>query len=156
MSSIEVKIEEKKIEEKKPPEAIEVPKEYRVYARVIEIMTGIAVAIMVLSLILYGSHALPPYVTLAEIVKYWKLASTKFWMILKGIRIHGYDWIFAHLAHADMVGMISVLFLATACFVGNVGLAIYAAMRRDVPLLMFAVIECIILLIGYLKPYIIL
>ncbi len=155
MSSIEVKIEEKKFEERKP-EAIEVPREYRVYARVIEIMTAIAVAIMVLSLILYGSHALPPYVTLAEIVKYWKLASTKFWMMLKGIRIHGYDWIFAHLAHADMIGMISVLFLATACFVGNIGLAIYAAMRRDIPLLTFAVIECIILLLGYLKPYIML
>ncbi|NPA69933.1 MAG: hypothetical protein GXO26_03930 [Crenarchaeota archaeon] len=155
MSSIEVKLEEKKVEERRP-EMIEVPKEYKVYARIIEIMTGIAVAIMVLSLILYGSHALPPYVTLAEIVKYWKLAATKFWMVLKGIKIHGYDWIFAHLAHADMIGMISVLFLATACFVGNIGLAIFAAMRRDIPLLTFAVIECIILLIGYLKPYIML
>ncbi len=155
MSSIEVKLEEKKTEERKL-EVIEVPKEYKVYARIIEIMTGIAVAIMVLSLILYGSHALPPYVTLEEIVKYWKLAATKFWMVLKGIKIHGYDWIFAHLAHADMIGMISVLFLATACFVGNIGLAIFAAMRRDIPLLTFAVIECIILLIGYLKPYIML
>jgi len=135
--------------------SIEVPKEYRVYARTIEIMTAIAVAIMVLSLILYGLRVLPSYVALSQMAQYWKYSSTKFWEIVKGLKVHGYEWIFQNIAHADIVGMISVLFLATACFVGNIGLVVYAAKRRDIPLLIFAIVECCILLIGYLKPYIV-
>jgi len=80
------------------------------FARIMTISTIIGVVLMVIPSIIYfiGQNQ---YVPLTEAYKYWDKPTVQFWSHVKGIHIHGYDWVFSNLQYSDCQSMIGVLLL---------------------------------------------
>ena len=79
-------------------EEVEVEPMNKVFARVMEVMTLIGLIVMVVPglISLTGENV---YVDPIKTVQNWDKPAEKFWMDVKGIRIHGYDWFLTNLSN---------------------------------------------------------
>ncbi len=80
------------------------------FGKVMTIFTIIGIILMVAPAILYfmGQNQ---YIPLTKAMKYWDKPTVDFWKEVKGITVHGYDWIFKNLQYTDCQSMIGVLIL---------------------------------------------
>lgn len=81
-----------------------------IFAKIMTIFTIVGIVLMVVPSILYfmGQNQ---YISLQMASKYWHEPTAEFWKHVKGITVHGYDWIFSNLEYTDCQSMIGVLLL---------------------------------------------
>ncbi len=80
------------------------------FAKVMTVFTIIGIALMVAPSIPYFM-GYNQYISLQMASKYWNESTVNFWKHVKGITVHGYDWIFTNLEYTDCQSMIGVLLL---------------------------------------------
>ncbi len=92
---------------------IEVDQMALAFAKIMTIFTIIGIVLMIIPAVFYfmGQNQ---YIPLSEATKYWQNPTVDFWKQIKGVSIHGYDWIFKNLQYSDCQSMIGVLLLMIA------------------------------------------
>ena len=83
------------------------------FAKIMTVFTIIGIVLMVIPAIFYFM-GLNQYIPLSEATQYWQNPTVEFWKQVKGISVHGYDWIFKNLQYSDCQSMVGVLLLMTA------------------------------------------
>ncbi len=80
------------------------------FAKLMTIFTVVGIILMVAPAILYfmGQNQ---YIPLSKAMYYWGNSTVKFWKNVKGITVHGYDWVFKNLQYTDCQSMIGVILL---------------------------------------------
>jgi len=80
------------------------------FAKIMTIFTVIGIILMIVPAILYfmGQNQ---YISLSDAMNYWQENTTSFWKYVKGMTVHGYNWIFENLQYTDCQSMIGVLLL---------------------------------------------
>ena len=80
------------------------------FARVMTILTVVGIILMVIPAIFYFAGQ-GQYIPLETATRYWQDPTLKFWREVKGIEVHGYEWIFENLEYSDCQSMLGVLLL---------------------------------------------
>ncbi len=123
-----------------------------VFARTMEILTYIGLALMFapgIIYIVYGSG----FVSTEDAVKYWNVSAADFWKITRGIKISGYSWFLNNLGYLDCLSIIGVVLLALAPLASIVA----ALTRSDIKykiILAVVIIEFIIAIVRPLFMYV--
>ncbi len=84
-----------------------------IFARVMEVMTYIGIAVMIIFGLLY-LFGLKAFVNMKSAVSHWHLPVGKFWEEVSGIHISGYSWFLTNLSSMDCLSMIGICILASA------------------------------------------
>ncbi len=107
---------------------IEVDRMGLVFAKVIRVLTIVAIIVLIVPAIFYfmGQRQ---YISLKKAALYWNESATAFWKSLIGKSVHGYGWIFAHIHYTDCLSLIGVMLLMITPLIGII-IAIPAEHRR--------------------------
>ncbi len=84
-----------------------------IFARVMEVVTYIGIAVMILFGILYLA-GLKAFVNMKEAISHWNLPVGKFWEEVAKIHISGYSWFLTNLSSMDCLSMIGICILSLA------------------------------------------
>ena len=87
-----------------------------IFARTMEIVTYIGIAVMIIFGLLY-LFGLPAYVEMKDAIAHWHHPVGTFWHNVVGIHISGYNWFLKNLTCMDCLSMIGICILALAPFV---------------------------------------
>ncbi len=126
------------------PAQVEIDKANLVYARLVEVITTIGLALMVIGLILYVLGVMPAYVNLSTSIKHWNMLPEKFWETVKGFRPTNYNWIFANLEYGDILSVLGIVILPIGVMLALIGVASVYAKKKDVMSLIALVVLAII------------
>lgn len=83
------------------------------FAKVMEIMTIIGLAIMVIPGIIY-STGVSQFVDVNSTIQEWDKPASRFWEAVAGIKISGYSWFMSNLTFMDCLSIIGIAILALA------------------------------------------
>ncbi len=90
---------------------VEVEPMNTVFARVMEILTMVGLAVMIIPglISLTGQNV---FVDPIHAMNNWDKPAEEFWMDVKGIRVHGYDWFLENLDRFDCLSLMGIVILA--------------------------------------------
>jgi len=115
------------------------------FARVMEILTYVGLALMIapgIAYILGGTG----YVSVESAISHWDKPASEFWMSVKGIEIKGYSWFLSNLSYLDCLSIMGIVILAIAPLASIVAAAVKADSKYKV-ILLIAVIEFIVAIV---------
>ncbi len=127
-------------------EKIEVDPMALAFAKIMTIFTIIGIVLMVAPAILYfmGQNQ---YIPLSKAMDYWHESTVDFWKDVKGITVHGYDWVFENLQYTDCQSMIGVLLLMMTPLISMLAAAARTPNKTYAILLLVASAEFILSII---------
>ena len=115
------------------------------FAKVMEIITYIGLAIMVVPGLMYLA-GVNPFVDPMKAIENWDKSAVEFWKSTKGINIHGYSWFLNNLGNMDCISVVGVAILSLAPFFSVIASTISADKKYKI-LLLIVIIEFIIAII---------
>ena len=115
-----------------------------VFAKAMEVVTYIGIAVMIIFGLLYLA-GLSSFVDIKSAIAHWHLPVGQFWHEVVGIHISGYDWFLRNLTAMDCLSMLGICILALAPFVAIVAAWPKVGATHKVLVLLF-----LILIIEYL------
>ncbi len=88
-----------------------------VFAKAMEIVTYIGLAVMIVFGLLY-LVGFAPFVKVEHAIAHWHLPVSRFWHEVAGIHISGYGWFLKNLTKMDCLSKLGICILALAPLVG--------------------------------------
>ncbi len=137
-------------------EEIQVDAASKICARTFEIISIAGIIFLIIGLVLYVSGAIPPFVPETIVEKLWDKKPIVFWNKISEelhvkIRLGSYLWIFDHIMHSDMIAMVGVLIFVVGVIASMIGICAAYAAKKDVRILVVALIVLIITLYAVLQ-----
>jgi len=113
------------------------------FAKIMTVFTVIGIVLMVAPAILYfmGQNQ---YIPLSDAMKHWHESTVDFWKNVKGITVHGYDWIFKNIQYTDCQSLIGVLMLMITPLLSMLAAVVKAPNKVYAILLLVASVEFIL------------
>ncbi len=115
------------------------------FAKTMTVFMLIGVLLMVVPSAIYFTGQ-DQYIPLEKAYRYWNKTTIQFWLHVKGVQVHGYDWFFKNLEYSDCQSMIGVFLLMLTPLISMIA-AISRAPRIFKFLLGAAAVEFIISII---------
>ncbi len=85
-----------------------------VFAKAMEVVTYIGIAVMIVFGLLYLFGFFSAFVDMKSAIAHWHLPVNKFWHEVVGIHISGYSWFLKNLTAMDCLSMLGICILALA------------------------------------------
>ncbi len=110
-----------------------------VFARAMEIVTYIGIAVMIIFGILY-LVGISPFVDIKSAIAHWHLPVKEFWEEAVGIHIKGYSWFLSHLSKMDCLSMLGICILSLAPLASLIAAWPKAGAQHKVMYLLFLIL----------------
>ena len=123
-----------------------------VFAKAMEIMTYLGIAVMIIFGLLY-LFGLSSFVDMKVAIAHWHLPVKEFWEQAVGIHIKGYDWFLNNLSSMDCLSMLGICILSLAPLVALIAAWPKAGAQHKVMYLLFLILV-IEFVFAILKPII--
>ncbi|NPA49812.1 MAG: hypothetical protein GXO20_07495 [Thermodesulfobacteria bacterium] len=123
-----------------------------IFAKVMEIVTYIGIAVMIIFGLLY-LVGISSFVDIKAAIAHWHLPVVQFWQEVVGIHISGYDWFLKNLTAMDCLSMLGICILALAPFAAIIAAWPKVGATHKVLVLLFFILV-VEYLFAILKPII--
>jgi len=113
-----------------------------VFARIMEVITYVGLAVMIIAGIAY-MVGVSPFVDPSKAIANWDKPAVKFWEETKGMSIHGYSWFLGNLSYTDCISVLGIAILSLAPLFSLIGSITKADSKYKV-LLAIVIVEFLI------------